>query len=126
MPSSRSSGKASKKDWLPDCELTPFLRLDRLKPAYATALSLIRPFGVISSVGVHNDPCLLSGPDTYDLNLRASFGRCPVRGEFAEALEILRAKKDLFMGDGKGSGFVSDWMHLEDAPEVSLTHPFVC
>lgn len=91
----------------------------RLKPAYKTALSLIRPFGVISSVGVHNDPSLLSGPDTYDLNLRCAFGRCPVRAEFPEALEVLRAKRALFEGvDGAGSGFVSHWMDLEDAPEV--------
>jgi threonine dehydrogenase-like Zn-dependent dehydrogenase len=96
-----------------------FVRVISLKPAYKTALSLIRPFGVISSVGVHNDPSLLSGPETYDLNLRAAWGRCPVRAEFPEALEVLRAKRALFEGvDGAGSGFVSHWMDLKDAPEV--------
>ncbi|KAL7413754.1 chaperonin 10-like protein [Mrakia frigida] len=91
------------------------------KSAYDLALSLIRPFGFISSVGVHSAPSLISGPQAYDLNLRCSFGRCPVRSTFPEALEVLRRNKELFLaqeGAEPGSGFVSHWMDLKDAAEA--------
>jgi threonine dehydrogenase-like Zn-dependent dehydrogenase len=97
-----------------------------LKPAYDLAISLVRPFGFISSVGVHNSPSLLSGPDTYDKNLRGSWGRCPVRSTFPEALEVLRRNKELFLADSASGreGFVSHWMRLSEAPEVrTLRNP---
>lgn len=89
-----------------------------LKPAYDLALSLVRPFGFISSVGVHSSPSLLSGPDSYDKNLRGSWGRCPVRSIFPEALEVLRRNQALFVGGEEGEGFVSHRMSLEEAPEA--------
>ena len=75
----------------------------------------------VCASGVHSAPSLLSGPDAYDLNLRCSFGRCPVRSIFPEALEVLRRNQALFVpseGEPAGSGFVSHWMDLKDAAEA--------
>ncbi|KAI6779503.1 Zn-dependent alcohol dehydrogenase [Emericellopsis cladophorae] len=60
-----------------------------LSPALRTAFDLVRPFGVISSIGVHNAEIPWSATEGYDKNLRFQMGRCPVRKVFAEALDIL-------------------------------------
>ncbi|KAG7150068.1 zinc-binding alcohol dehydrogenase like protein [Verticillium longisporum] len=41
-----------------------------LKPAMQTAFDLVRPWGVISSVGVHSQELPFTGADGYDKNLR--------------------------------------------------------
>ncbi|KAI8833926.1 chaperonin 10-like protein [Chytridium lagenaria] len=42
--------------------------------------TLLRPFGVLASVGVHTAPTFpLTGGDLYDKNVAMCFGRCPVR-----------------------------------------------
>jgi len=95
-------------------------------PTYLSLLNLIRNllFLFLASsfhTGVHSSPSLISGPQAYDLNIRCSFGRCPVRSTFPEALEVLRRNKDLFLAQEDaepGSGFVSHWMDLKDAPEA--------
>ncbi|KAK0646468.1 alcohol dehydrogenase GroES-like domain-containing protein [Cercophora newfieldiana] len=68
-----------------------------LSPALRTAFDLLRPFGVISSIGVHNaevrSHCLDSipwdGDEAYSKNLRLQMGRCPVRSIAPEALKVL-------------------------------------
>ena len=62
--------------------------------ALQLAYELVRPWGRISSVGVHNGPVGFSGNQAYAKNLRIQFGRCPVRAIFSEALEILRQNAD--------------------------------
>ncbi|RDW83163.1 hypothetical protein BP5796_04654 [Coleophoma crateriformis] len=64
-----------------------------LKPALKTAFDLIRPWGVISSIGVHNDEASLCN-QAYNKNLRIQMGRCPVRSIFPEALKMLEEKQD--------------------------------
>ena len=82
-----------------------------LSPALKTAFDLIRPWGIISSIGVHNgEVCQLdghssfvmltgqipwSGNQAYGKNLRVQMGRCPVRSIFPEALKLLEEKQDL-------------------------------
>lgn len=78
-----------------------------LSPALRTGFELLRPFGTISSVGVHNGevsqyPVLKSdilahsvqipwdGNDAYNKNLTVQMGRCPVRSVSAQALEVLK------------------------------------
>ncbi|KAL2680732.1 hypothetical protein Neosp_008335 [[Neocosmospora] mangrovei] len=64
-------------------------------PALRTAFDIVRPFGAISSVGVHNK----------------EMGRCPVRSVFPEALKLLEQKQDLI-------GFMFEHvMPLSQAPE---------
>ncbi|KJZ75995.1 hypothetical protein HIM_04451 [Hirsutella minnesotensis 3608] len=62
-------------------------------PALRTAFELVRPFGVISSIGVHNAEIPWSGKEGYGKNVRLQMGRCPVRAVFAEALAILEEKQ---------------------------------
>ncbi|OAA44902.1 Alcohol dehydrogenase superfamily, zinc-type [Metarhizium rileyi] len=64
-----------------------------LSPALRTAIDLVRPFGVISSIGVHNAEIPWSGNEGYCKNVRFQMGRCPVRHVFSEALKVLEEKQ---------------------------------
>jgi threonine dehydrogenase-like Zn-dependent dehydrogenase len=50
-----------------------------LSAALKTAFELLRPWGSISSVGVHNGEIPWTGNQAYGKNLRIQMGRCPVR-----------------------------------------------
>jgi len=50
--------------------------------ALGMGFDLLRPFGVISSIGVHNGEIPWSGNQAYNKNLRIQMGRCPVRSEY--------------------------------------------
>ncbi|KAG6040145.1 hypothetical protein E4U19_000059 [Claviceps sp. Clav32 group G5] len=65
-----------------------------LSPALRTAFDLVRPFGVISSIGVHNAEIPWTGTEGYDKNVRLQMGRCPVRHIFPEALQSLEKMQD--------------------------------
>ncbi|OHF00575.1 alcohol dehydrogenase GroES-like domain-containing protein [Colletotrichum orchidophilum] len=67
-----------------------------LSPALRTAFDIIRPFGVIASIGVHNGEVGIpwTGTEAYSKNLRLQMGRCPVRAIFPEALALLEKKQD--------------------------------
>ncbi|KAL2271565.1 hypothetical protein VTJ83DRAFT_936 [Remersonia thermophila] len=67
-----------------------------LSPALRTAFDLIRPFGVISSIGVHNAEIPWDGNEAYGKNLKIQMGRCPVRSVFHEALPVLAKNQDKF------------------------------
>ncbi|KAF3770053.1 hypothetical protein M406DRAFT_343984 [Cryphonectria parasitica EP155] len=82
-----------------------------LSPALRTAFDLIRPWGVISSIGVHNAEIPWTGNDAYNKNLRLSMGRCPVRSLFPEALAVLAKQQD------KLSFMFDKIMPLEEAVE---------
>lgn len=56
---------------------------------------LLRPWGTISSVGVHNGEIPWSGSQAYGKNLSIHMGRCPVRSIFPRALELLEKKQHL-------------------------------
>lgn len=80
--------------------------------AFMLAFDLIRPFGKISSVGVHTEQLPLNGLLLYGKNVTMAFGRCPVRSIFEDALEILvKEQKKVAFLCGKT-------MSLEDAPEA--------
>ncbi|KAI1167844.1 GroES-like protein [Nemania serpens] len=72
-----------------------------LKPALKTAYEVIRPFGFISSIGVHNSDMPFTATDGYDKNVRVQMGRCPVRSVFPDALKVLAKKQHVlsFMFD---------------------------
>ncbi|KAI0127734.1 chaperonin 10-like protein [Xylariales sp. AK1849] len=72
-----------------------------LSPALRTAFDVLRPFGFISSIGVHNAEIPWSGDEAYGKNVRVQMGRCPVRAIFPEALKLFAKKQDLlgFMFD---------------------------
>ena len=72
-----------------------------LSPALRTGFELLRPWGTISSVGVHNAEVPWTGNEAYNKNVKVQFGRCPVRSIFPQALEMLKKKQHLL-------GFMSD------------------
>ncbi|KAI4205307.1 MAG: hypothetical protein LQ346_001455 [Caloplaca aetnensis] len=80
-------------------------------PALKMGFELLRPWGIISSVGVHNGEIPWTGNQGYGKNLRIQMGRCPVRSIFPQALEKLRQKQNLL-------GFMSEKiMPLSEAVE---------
>jgi threonine dehydrogenase-like Zn-dependent dehydrogenase len=50
-------------------------------PALRTAFEILRPWGTISSVGVHNAEIPWTGKEAYGKNLKIQMGRCSVRSE---------------------------------------------
>jgi len=62
--------------------------------ALEMGFELLRPWGNISSIGVHNGAIPWSGNQAYGKNLRVQMGRCPVRSLFEEALDMLAKKQD--------------------------------
>lgn len=65
-----------------------------LSPALRMGYELVRPWGVISSVGVHNGEIPWTGNEAYNKNVRVQMGRCPVRSVFEEALESLKRHQE--------------------------------
>jgi threonine dehydrogenase-like Zn-dependent dehydrogenase len=57
--------------------------------ALMLSLDLIRPWGQISSIGVHTEKLELNDLMLYGKKVTLSFGRCPMRSIFEEALELL-------------------------------------
>ncbi|KKY28277.1 putative alcohol dehydrogenase [Diplodia seriata] len=77
-----------------------------LSPALKLGFDILRPWGIISSVGIP-----WTGNQGYGKNLRVQMGRCPVRSIFPQALEALQRKQHLL-------GFMADKiMPLSDAVE---------
>lgn len=80
--------------------------------ALQLCLDLVRPFGEVSSIGALNEPLNMTGANTYGKNVTISFGRCPVRSIFEEALTALEAIQDQIMF------LTGSNMKLEDAPKA--------
>nr|POE51714.1 putative zinc-binding alcohol dehydrogenase [Quercus suber] len=80
--------------------------------AFQLCFDMIRPWGQISSIGVHTEQIPLNGILCYGKNVTMSFGRCPVRSIFEEALALLvQEQKKLAFLCGKT-------MDLEDAAQA--------
>ncbi|EXM15039.1 hypothetical protein RAB80_007401 [Fusarium oxysporum f. sp. vasinfectum] len=56
--------------------------------ALRMGFDLLRPFGRISSVGIHNENIPWTGNEGYGKNLSIQMGRCPVRSIFEDALAM--------------------------------------
>ncbi|KAH7371121.1 S-glutathione dehydrogenase [Pyrenochaeta sp. MPI-SDFR-AT-0127] len=63
--------------------------------ALEMGFQLLRPWGTISSVGVHNGHIPWNGNQAYGKNLTIQMGRCPVRSIFPQALDLLEKKQHL-------------------------------
>lgn len=63
--------------------------------ALRMGFELLRPWGVLSSVGVHNGEIPWTGNEAYGKNLRIQMGRCPVRSIFPEAMDLLAKKQNV-------------------------------
>lgn len=80
--------------------------------ALQLCIDLVRPFGQISTVGVHTEMLQLNGLILYGKNLTMAFGRCPVRSIFEEALALLVKEQD------KVKFLCGKYMPLEEAAEA--------
>lgn len=80
--------------------------------AWQLAFDMIRPWGSISSIGVHTQKFEVNGLMLYGKNVSMAFGRCPVRSIFEEALALLvqEQKKVAFL--------CGKTMSLEEAPKA--------
>ena len=86
-------------------------------PALALAYDLIRPFGAITSVGVHQSPPVpFTGRQLYNKNVAFEFGRCPVRTVFPFASNLLGRRQDIFGPVGGEVGLVERVVGLDEAP----------
>ena len=80
--------------------------------AFMLAFDMIRPWGQISSIGVHTEQIPLNGLLCYGKNVTMAFGRCPVRSVFEDALAVLvKEQKKVAFLCGKT-------MSLEEAPKA--------
>jgi threonine dehydrogenase-like Zn-dependent dehydrogenase len=80
--------------------------------AIQLSLDMVRPFGCISSIGVHTETLPLQGLQLYGKNVTMAFGRCPVRSIFEDALAVLVKEQD------KVKFLCGRTMSLEEAPEA--------
>ncbi|RMZ83858.1 hypothetical protein DV737_g1510, partial [Chaetothyriales sp. CBS 132003] len=80
--------------------------------AFMLGFNMIKPWGKISSVGVHTEELPLNGQLCYGKNVTMAFGRCPVRSIFEEALGLLVKEQD------KVAFLCKTIMSLEDAPQA--------
>jgi len=62
--------------------------------ALELGFELLRPWGNISSIGVHNGPIPWTGNQAYGKNLTIQMGRCPVKSLFPKALALLQKHQD--------------------------------
>lgn len=79
--------------------------------ALNAAFDYVRPYGAVSSVGVHNLKFEIDGDVLYSKNVRMQFGRCSVRTFFPLALDVLKNNIDLF------AKFVEHKVGIEEAEE---------
>ena len=88
-------------------------------PALALSYTLIRPFGVIVSVGVHQAPQVpFTGRQLYNKNVAFEFGRCPVRALFPLAVDVLSRHQSVFGSVGKPESLVDRVVGIEEASEA--------
>jgi len=94
-------GKEVVKKWTDSLGCNVVLEVVGSPPSLSLCYDLIRPFGVITSVGVHSSlPLPFAGSQVYDKNVSLDFGRCPVRSVLPIAAALLVKRQDIFGGVG--------------------------
>ncbi|PPR01143.1 hypothetical protein CVT26_016044, partial [Gymnopilus dilepis] len=112
-------GKEKVKDWTSGIGATAVLEVVGNTSALSLAYDLVRPYGVITSVGVHGAPPLpLTGRQCYAKNVSLDFGRCPARAMFPPAFDLLVKRQDVFGGVGQPASLVDKVVGLDQAPEM--------
>ncbi|KAK7687146.1 hypothetical protein QCA50_009649 [Cerrena zonata] len=107
------------KDWTGGVGCNAVLEVVGNNSALTLAYDIVRPFGVISSVGVHQGPPLpFTGRDVYNKNVSFEFGRCPVRAILPIAAAILLKRQDVFGGVGESASLIDRILGFDEAPEI--------
>ncbi|KAF8458338.1 chaperonin 10-like protein [Terfezia claveryi] len=81
-------------------------------PALRMAYDIVRPFGSISSVGVHNTEIPITGNEMYNKKIRIQSGRCLLRAIFPKALDLLKESSAV-----RHNLLIGLWMPLTQAEE---------
>ncbi|KAL7918467.1 GroES-like protein [Trichoderma austrokoningii] len=77
--------------------------------ALKSAFELLRPCGILSSVGFHQDELPFTGLECYLKNITMNFGRVPVGTVFLDALECLKENQEAL------KNYVTHELSLDDA-----------
>ncbi|KAK1252198.1 hypothetical protein MKX08_003385 [Trichoderma sp. CBMAI-0020] len=77
--------------------------------ALKSAFELLRPCGILSSVGFHQDELPFTGLECYLKNITMNFGRVPVGTVFTDALECLKQNQ------GALKNYVTHELSLDEA-----------
>ncbi|KAF8889229.1 chaperonin 10-like protein [Mucidula mucida] len=111
--------KVTVQEWTSGVGCNAVLEIVGHNSALALAYDLVRPFGVISSVGVHGErPFPLTGGNLYDKNVSLDFGRCPARSMLPMAFDLLVKRQDVFGGVGGESSLVDRIVGFEQAVDL--------
>ncbi|KAJ3762110.1 chaperonin 10-like protein [Lentinula raphanica] len=98
--------------WTGNIGCTGVLEVVGNNSALDAAYELVRPFGVITSVGVHAPKTVpFTGQALYNKNISFDFGRCPARAMFPLAFELL----GMF---GTESSLIDRIVNIEQASEM--------
>ncbi|KAI0784577.1 alcohol dehydrogenase [Abortiporus biennis] len=109
-------GKEIMKKWTDDVGADVVLEVVGNNSALKLSYDLIRPFGVITSVGVHPDETVpFTGTELYDKNVSFDFGRCPVRSVLPFASKLLLKRQDVFGGVGTPESLIDRIVSIEEA-----------
>ncbi|OJJ43894.1 hypothetical protein ASPZODRAFT_73454 [Penicilliopsis zonata CBS 506.65] len=81
------------------------------KSGMRLAVDLVRPCGVISSIGFHQSDLPYTGLEAYSKNLDINMGRAAVRPVFGESLKVFADNLDKF------SSFITHRIPLSEAPK---------
>ncbi|KAI0630915.1 chaperonin 10-like protein [Trametes polyzona] len=112
-------GKKLAQEWTKGAGCNAVLEVVGNSSALTLAYNIVRPFGIISSVGVHQEPPLpFNGRDVYNKNVSFDFGRCPVRALFPIALEILLKRQDVFGGVGTAASLIDRVVGFDEAVDM--------
>ncbi|OSC97355.1 hypothetical protein PYCCODRAFT_1419555 [Trametes coccinea BRFM310] len=112
-------GKNLAANWTNGAGCNAVLEIVGNNSALTLAYEVVRPFGIISSVGVHQEPPLpFNGRDVYNKNVSFDFGRCPVRAMFPIALDVLLKRQDVFGGVGTDSSLIEKVVALDQAVDM--------
>ncbi|KAF5338935.1 hypothetical protein D9611_008700 [Ephemerocybe angulata] len=108
--------KVKAKEWTHGVGCTAVLEVVGNPSALSLAYDLVRPFGVITSVGVHGEPPLpFNGREVYGKNVSLDFGRCPARAMFPPAFDLLVKRQDIFGGVGEASSLIDSIVSFDEA-----------
>ncbi|KAJ3830627.1 alcohol dehydrogenase [Lentinula raphanica] len=105
--------------WTGNIGCTGVLEVVGNNSALEAAYELVRPFGVITSVGVHAPKIVpFTGQALYNKNISFDFGRCPARAMFPLAFELLVKRQDVFGQVGTESSLIDRIVNIEQASEM--------
>ncbi|THU85244.1 alcohol dehydrogenase [Dendrothele bispora CBS 962.96] len=87
--------------------------------ALRLSYELVRPFGVVTSVGVHGAKEVpFKGVELYNKNVSFDFGRCPARAMFPMAVEVLVKYQNVFGPIGESTSLIDKIVPFKEAKQI--------